>query len=77
VERKLTTEKELLFFLNTELKKAGFGEGLYFESLVRLRVDDRDGCNWASAILKGCPPGSCPAGADKIVSGARAKFNLK
>ena len=74
----MITEKELLFFLNTELKKAGFGEELYFESLVRLKVDDRDGCNWASANLKGCDaPGSCPAGADKIVSGARAKFNLK
>ena len=43
MERQLTTEKELLFFLNTELKKAGFEEGLYFESLVRLKVDDRDG----------------------------------
>ncbi|MEN8142419.1 MAG: hypothetical protein ABFQ82_02340 [Thermodesulfobacteriota bacterium] len=56
MERKLATEKELLFFLNAEQKKAGFGEGLYFESLVRLRVDDRNGCNWASANLKGCDP---------------------
>ena len=78
MERKLATEKELLTFLNAELKKAGLGEELYFESLVRLRVDDRNGCNWASANLKGCdPPGSCPAGAEKIVSGARDRFNLK
>ena len=78
MERKLATEKERLSFLTAELKKAGFGEGLYFESLVRLRVDDRNGCNWASATLKGCnPPGSCPAGAAKIVAGARDRFNLK
>lgn len=78
MERKLTTEKELLTFLNVELMKAGFGEEFYFESLVRLRVDDRNGCNWASANLKGCdPPGNCPLGAEKIVSGARERFNLK
>ena len=78
MERKLTTEKELLYFLNAELQEAGLGEELYFESLVRMRVDDRDGCNWASANLKGCdPPGSCPAEAERIVSGARARFYLK
>lgn len=78
MERKPVTEKELLSFLNAELKKAGVGEELYFESLVRLRVDDRDGCNWASANLKGCnPPGNCPPEAEKIVSEARERFNLK
>ncbi len=78
MERRLVTEKELLSFLNAGLKEAGFGEGLYFESLVRLRVDDRNGCNWASANLKGCdPPGSCPVGAERIVTGARDRFNLK
>ncbi|MCK4838241.1 MAG: hypothetical protein KAS94_05520 [Desulfobulbaceae bacterium] len=78
MQRKLVTEMELLSFLNAELKKAGFLKGLYFESLVRLRVDDRDGCNWAFANLKGsASPGSCPVGAEKIVSEARGKFNLK
>ena len=79
MERKLLSEKELLAFLNTELRKSGQLEKFYFESLVRLRVDDRNGCNWAYANLKGqCgAPGVCPTDAELIVDKARTEFNLK
>ena len=73
------SEKELLAFLNSELKKTGQGDKCYFESLTRLRVDDRDGCNWAYANIKNIAESgnTCPPDAEKIVSWAREKFNLK
>ena len=79
MERKLVSEKELLSFLNSELKSTGQGENCYFESLTRLRVDDRNGCNWAYANIKGSNEAShtCPPDAEKIVAAAREKYNLK
>jgi hypothetical protein len=79
MERKLVSEKEILSYLNMELQKAGQHEICQFESIVRLRVDDRTGCNWAYANLKGIAGASnvCPADAERIVNGARAGFNLK
>ncbi len=79
MERTTVTEKELLAYLNKELEKAGPHEGCFFESLVRLRVDDRGGCNWASAYVK-CSGGNgdvCSPAAERIVDQAKAKFNLK
>jgi hypothetical protein len=79
LERKLVTEKELLSLLNTRLRQSGENEHCYFESLVRLRVDDRTGCNWAYANLKGLSGADtiCPAAAEQIVTRARAEYNLK
>ncbi|MCK4839653.1 MAG: hypothetical protein KAS94_12700 [Desulfobulbaceae bacterium] len=73
------SEKEILSYLNTALHKAGHHEDCHFESVVRLRVDDRTGCNWAYANLKGMAGASkvCPVDAEKIVNKARAGFNLK
>ena len=78
MDRTLVTEKELLAYLNKELEKTGQQES-YFESLVRLRVDDRTGCNWSSANLKSRAEGvaSCPPAAERIVEEAKARFNLK
>lgn len=79
MERKLVSEKELLAFLNIELQKVGQHENYHFESLVRLRVDDRSGCNWAYANLKHVADTAnvCPVDAEKIVNKARTKYNLK
>jgi len=79
MERKLVSEKELISFLNVELQKAGQHENCFFDSIVKLRVDDRTGCNWAYAKLKGLPEAgdSCPPDAEKIVNKARAEYNLK
>ena len=79
MQRKLLSEKELLSFLNKELNNTGQGENSYFESLTRLKVDDRNGCNWAYANIKGSTgsANSCPPDAEKIVAAAREKFNLK
>lgn len=79
MEKKLVSEQELLSFLNSELKKTGLGENCYFESLTRLRVDDRNGCNWAYANLKSSDKSAltCRSAADKIVDNAREKYNLK
>ncbi len=79
MERKLVTENELLVFLNSELKKAGHHEDCHFDYLIRLKIDDRTGCNWAYANLK-CSASSanaCPPYAEKIVEKARSQFNLK
>jgi hypothetical protein len=78
MERKLVSEKELLSLLNTQLRNTGENEHCYFESLVRLRVDDRTGCNWAYANLKGLTGAAtiCPTNAEKIVTRARAEYNL-
>ncbi len=79
MERKLVTENELLVFLNSELKKAGHPEDCHFDYLVRLKLDDRTGCNWAYANMKcdGIPENACPPHAEKIVAEARAQFNLR
>ena len=79
MQRKLVSEKELLSFLNKELKNTGQGESCYFESLTRLKVDDRNGCNWAYANIKGTAGSAhtCPPDAEKIVAAAREKYNLK
>ncbi|MDF1578148.1 MAG: hypothetical protein P1P81_06865 [Desulfobulbales bacterium] len=78
MDRKLFSEKELLSFLNVELRKTGEPENCFFESIVRLRVDDRAGCNWAYAKLKGLADDHlCPPAADKIVTRARDEYNLK
>ncbi len=79
MERTLVTESELLAFLNKELEKAGHHEQCLFDYIIRLRVDDRTGCNWAYADMKcsGASEKSCPPYAEKIVAEARARFNLK
>jgi len=79
MERKLVSEKEILSYLNMALQKSGQHEDCHFESIVRLRVDDRTGCNWAYANLKGMAGASkvCPVDAEKIITKARAGFNLK
>ncbi len=79
MERKLVSEKEILSYLNVELQKAGQHEDCQFDSVVRLRVNDRTGCNWAYANLKGMAGASkvCSVEAEKIISKARSGFNLK
>jgi len=79
MERTSVSENELLSFLNKELQKAGQEANCRFESIVRMKIDDRTGCNWASATIKcteqtgkGCPPD-----AERIVNAAKARFNLK
>ncbi len=79
MERTSVTEKELLAFLNKKLHEAGHGAGCYFERIIRLRVDERAGCNWASAQLQ-CAEATgdcCPPEAEKIITEAKARFYLK
>lgn len=79
MERKLVTEKELLALLNAALKRTGKHGNYYFDSVVRLRIEDRTGCNWAYAHLQGSASvsKSCPPAAEKIVNKARTEYNLK
>ncbi|MEN8258353.1 MAG: hypothetical protein ABFS09_10880 [Thermodesulfobacteriota bacterium] len=79
MERTLVTENELLAYLNKELEKAGHHEQCCFDYIIRLKIDDRTGCNWAYADMKcsGSQENACPPYAEKIVAGARAQFNLK
>ncbi|MDR9501841.1 MAG: hypothetical protein RI601_08615 [Desulfurivibrionaceae bacterium] len=79
MERKAVTENELLAFLNKELEKTGDHEDCHFDYIIRLKVDDRTGCNWAYANMKcaGASEKSCPPSAEKIVAAARARFNVK
>lgn len=80
MERKLVTEAELLSCLNKELQKNGHHENCYFDSLIKLNIDDRTGCNWAYANFSCTGEGddkTCPTDSEQIVAKARAKFNLK
>ncbi|MFO7604920.1 MAG: hypothetical protein R6W72_01275 [Desulfurivibrionaceae bacterium] len=79
MDRKLLSEKELISLLNRELQKNGRPEDCFFDSIVRLRTDDRTGCNWAYAKLTGSVADNLcrPPGADKIVHRARGQYNLK
>lgn len=79
MERRLVTESELLAFLNKELEKDGGHEQCHFDYIIRLKIDDRTGCNWAYANMKcgSATEGTCPPYAEKIVAEARARFNLK
>ncbi len=79
MERKLVSEKELLCFLNKELQKAGQHENCHFESIVRMKIDDRTGCNWAASTVQ-CNEGIgniCPPDAERIVTMAKVKFNVR
>ena len=80
MERKPVTEAELLSYLNNELHKNGHHENCHFDYLIRLKVDDRTGCNWAYANFT-CTGEEgdkiCPTDSEKIVAKARARFNLK
>ena len=78
MERKLVSEKELLCFLNQELKKTGQHEDCRFDSIIRMKIEDRTGCNWASATIQ-CREGIgniCPTDAERIVTGAKTRFNI-
>ncbi|MGV1100823.1 hypothetical protein ACUUL3_15605 [Thiovibrio sp. JS02] len=79
MERTLVSEKELLSYLNKELQRAGQLEECRFDAIVRMRIDDRSGCNWASAtVCCGQATGNvCPPAAERIVNEAKKRFNLK
>jgi hypothetical protein len=79
MERKMVTEHELLAFLNQELEKAGHHEDCHFDYIIRLKVDDRTGCNWAYANMQcaGASEKICPPSAENIVAAARELFNIK
>ena len=80
MERTLVTETELMSYLNNQLHKNGHNKNCYFDYLIRLKIDDRTGCNWAYANLScDCKDNDkvCPTDSEKIVTNARAMFNLK
>ena len=76
MERKPLSEKELISFLNRELHQTDPPEDCFFDSIARLRVDDRTGCNRAYAKLTGSDTDNLPAGAGKKVHRARSQYNL-
>lgn len=75
----MITEQEVLSLLNQALRKTGNHQNHYFDSIVKLRIEDRTGCNWAYANLTGSNGTSnlCPPEAGKIVTRVRAEYNLK
>ena len=79
MERTRVTEAELLAYLNKELEKEGQHEQCHFDYIIRLKVDDRTGCNWAYANMQstGSADKACPPSAENIVEEARARFYLK
>lgn len=79
MERKFVTENELLSYLNKELAKKGQHADCHFDSIVRMKIDDRTGCNWASATIKGSAAVGhlCPPDAERIVNEAKMMFNVK
>lgn len=79
MERKMVSEKELLSYLNQELQKIGQLENYRFNAIVRMKIEYRSGCNWASATIQSCEgkEAACPLAAERIVDEAKARFNVK
>ena len=79
MERTMVSEKELLSFLNKELRNIGQHENFRFDSVTRMNLEDRTGCNWSSATIR--PTGGkgniCSTDAERIVIEATARFNVK
>lgn len=79
MERTVVSEKELLSFLNKELRKIGQHENFRFDSITRMNLEDRTGCNWSSATIQSAEGKAnvCPTDAERIVIEAKARFNVK
>jgi hypothetical protein len=77
--RILITEKELVKILNNELGKVEDSGGYNFTHVMRLRDQDKNGCNWTEASLagSGVPVKPMVPVAERIVFEAKKKYNLK
>ena len=79
MKRNVVSENELISLLNVELRKYDECKDCQFDSILKLRVPDKKGCNWSSAYLRcsGVAPDECKPFVSEILSEAKAKYNIK
>ncbi|MDO9579029.1 MAG: hypothetical protein Q7J06_00430, partial [Bacteroidales bacterium] len=77
--RTFLSETDLLGWMNAELSKHEQCDGCRFTSVLLLREEDDDGCNWSSTNLNcsGVPAAVCHPVADHVVVQAKARFNVR
>lgn len=73
------SQDELLEWINLELSKYEECNDCRVTSVVRLKGEDENGCNWSSKNLNcsGIPADVCSPVANKVIAHAKMRFNLK
>ncbi len=79
MERAPVSQDELLEWINSELLKYEECNDCRVTSVVRLKGEDENGCNWSSVNLKcsGVPADVCYPVANQVIAQAKMRFNLK
>jgi hypothetical protein len=79
MNRTLVSQEELLNWMNSQIAKYEECTNCRFTSVLQLREEDEDRCNWSSFNLRcsGVPAHVCQPIAEQIAIQAREMFNLK
>lgn len=72
------SQEGLLKWINSELSKHEECNDCSVTSVVRLKGEDEDGCNWSSVNLRcsGVPVVVCNQVANQTIAQAKKKFNI-
>lgn len=73
------SQDQLLNWINAELSKHEECGDCRVTSIIRLKGEDEDGCNWSSVNLRcsGVPADICYPVANQVIAEAKMKFNAK
>ena len=76
--REKVSEDDLLKWLNSRLTENADNINCSFTSILRLKKEDNDGCNWSQAYVRcsGVPAKSCEPEVMRIVGEAQKRFNV-
>src|SRR5665648_674705 len=79
MEKKLVSQEELLEWMNSQMVQHEECTNCRFTSVLQLKEEDENGCNWSSPNLRcsGVPVQVCQLIAGQIAVQAREMFNLK
>ena len=79
MERVTVSQEELLEWINLELSTHEECNDCRVTSVVRLKGEDDDGCNWSSVNLRcsGVPADVCNQVANRTIAQAKRNFNTK
>jgi hypothetical protein len=79
MKRTLVSQEELLKWMNSQLAQYDECTNCRFTSVLQLKGEDEEGCNWSGCNLRcsGVPTRVCQPIAERIIAQAREIFNLK
>jgi hypothetical protein len=79
MERESVSQEELLAWINSEFSRHEECNACGVTSVMRLKGEDEDGCNWSGVNLRcsGVPADVCLPVANHVIAQAKMKFNVK